>query len=72
MSDALRVQTCSADCRHPLFCAALFTRRVSYLRTLTNRMQADLDHMKAVVKNMEELAKAGTHGDLPGNGQDRS
>lgn len=47
---------------------AFYIRRV---RTLTRRMQSDLDVMKAVIERMENLAQAGTHADLPGNGQDK-
>lgn len=47
---------------------AFYIRRV---RTLTRRMQSDLDVIKVVTEKMEILAQAGTHGDLPGNGQDK-
>jgi len=39
------------------------------LYTLMRRIQADLDRMEPIVKRLEALARAGTHGDLPGNGQ---
>lgn len=40
------------------------------LETATRRVQAELDVVKAIASKMERLAESGTHGDLPGNGQE--